>query len=421
MKKIGVAILGLAGVGGETYEILTRHGEFYRRTQHVEIAVESMLEGDEALAAALGVPAEKIAANIAEVVCNADVDIVVVTVGGTTSAREYVLDALNAGKTVVTSNGELFCKFYSELDRAAKRHNAGLYYGAGCAGGLPVVRTLLDGVQSNEITSVAGVLGVAANEMLARMENGCTYEEARAAAGALGYGEAELAAAAEGYDAAYQLSILASLAFHVKVPLAKVFREGIAGISAEDIAGGREFGYRVRFLSVARQTPSGIEARVHPALVKAGGALAETERGAAVRLTGDGMGELLLLGKDAGKRTAGSAVVSDILYAAAHSEGKVSTLKTGVNAEDIRFVSDFSGAYYFRITAAEPAGALAKLTALFAKYGIAVERIEQRGDGTGAEIFLITGGTHELAVKNAVTRLNASGVGKVECVLRIVE
>ncbi len=425
MKKVGVAILGLGVVGGGTYKILTEHAEFFRRTQDVEIAVESVLELNRERAISLGVPEEKIAGNIAEVVCNSEVDIIVETIGGVGAAREYVLDALNAGKTVVTSNKELFCKYSHELERAAKRHNAGLYFEASCVGGVPVIRTLLDGVQSNEIGSMMGIINGTTNYILTRMtKSGCSYEDALKEAQALGYAEADPSADVEGFDAAYKLSILASLAFHTKVPFAKVFREGIAGVSKEDIANGLALGYCLKLLAIGKQTHGGIEVRVHPAFVKKEHPLAAVDGSFnAVFISGDSVGDVMLYGRGAGAMPTGSAIVSDIIYASTHSENKYSTFKNNATAEkDVNFVADFKSAYYFRLTVTDRAGALAKIAALFAKYNISIEELIQRsGEGDTATLILVTHETREFAAKNAVARINASGLAHVESVLRVAQ
>ncbi len=425
MKKVGVAILGLGVVGGGTYKILTEHEEFFRRTQEVEISVESVLELNRERAIALGVPEEKIAGNIAEVVCNSDVDIVVETIGGVGAAREFVLDALNAGKTVVTSNKELFCKYSHELERAAKRHNAGLYFEASCVGGVPVIRTLLDGVQSNEIYSMMGIINGTTNYILTRMAKcGCSYEDALKEAQALGYAEADPSADVEGFDAAYKLSILASLAFHTKVPFAKVFREGIADVTKEDIQNGKALGYCLKLLAIGKQTHSGIEVRVHPAFVKEGHPLAAVDGSFnAVYISGDSVGDVMLYGRGAGEMPTGSAIVSDIIYAATHSENKYSTFKnTATGDKETNYVADFKSAYYFRLTVTDRAGALAKIAALFAKYNISIEELLQKsGDEKTATLILVTHETHEFAAKNAVARINASGLAHVESVLRVAQ
>ena len=423
MKKVGVAILGLGVVGGGTYEILTKNREFYQKTQNVDISVECVLELNRERALKLGVPEEKIMSNIAEVICNPDVNIVVEVIGGIDAAREFVLAALNAGKTVVTSNRELFCKYSHELERAAKRQNAGLYFEASCVGGVPIIRTLLDGLQANHITSMMGIINGTTNFILTKMSNeGISYEEALKEAQALGYAESNPVADVEGFDAAYKLSILSSLAFHTKVPFSKVFREGITGVTREMIADGKELGYCLKLLAIGKQTDAGIEVRVHPTFVRTGHPLAAVNDSFnAVYLTGDAVGEVMLYGRGAGALPTGSAIVSDVIYAATHSEIRYSTFKNTANAEkDVRFPSDFSSAYYLRIKVSDKTGVLAKIAALFAKYNISIVEMLQKGEGETASVTLITHETRELAIRNAVSKINALEVASVESVLRVV-
>ena len=423
MKKVGVAILGLGVVGGGTYEILTKNREFYQKTQNVDISVECVLELNRERALKLGVPEEKIMSNIAEVICNPDVNIVVEVIGGIDAAREFVLAALNAGKTVVTSNKELFCKYSHELERAAKRQNAGLYFEASCVGGVPIIRTLLDGLQANHITSMMGIINGTTNFILTKMSNeGISYEEALKEAQALGHAESNPVADVAGFDAAYKLSILSSLAFHTKVPFSKVFREGITGVTREMIADGKELGYCLKLLAIGKQTDAGIEVRVHPTFVRTGHPLAAVNDSFdAVYLTGDAVGEVMLYGRGAGALPTGSAIVSDVIYAATHSEIRYSTFKNTANAEkDVRFPSDFSSAYYLRIKVSDKTGVLAKIAALFAKYNISIVEMLQKGEGETASVTLITHETRELAIRNAVSKINALEVASVESVLRVV-
>ena len=426
MKKVGVAILGLGVVGGGTYQILTEHREFYQKTQDVDIVVESVLELNRERALALGVPEEKIASNIAEIVSNPDVNIVVEVIGGIAAAREFVLAALNAGKTVVTSNKELFCKYSHELERAAKRQNAGLYFEASCVGGVPIIRTLLDGVQGNKIGSMMGIINGTTNYILTKMTNeGKSYEECLKEAQALGYAEADPTADVEGFDAAYKLSILSSLAFHTKVPFAKIYREGITGVSKEDIADGKSLGYVLKLLAIGKQTDAGIEVRVHPTFVRRGHPLAAVNDSFnAVYLTGDAVGDVMLYGRGAGALPTGSAIVSDIIYAATHSENKYSTFKNTAGADkDTKFLSDFKSAYYLRIMVEDRAGILAKIAAVFGKNNVSIVEMVQRpaGEDGRVPLVLITHETHEFAVRSAVAKINAlEGVGHVETVLRVI-
>lgn len=425
MKKVGVSILGLGTVGSGVYRVLTEHREFFQRTQDIDLVVESVFEADEGKIAALGVPAEKVAHNIAEVVLDPDVNIVAECIGGVTCAREYVLDALGAGKTVVTSNKELICKCSQELERAAKRNNAGVFFEASCVGGIPIVRTLLDGLQSNEISGIMGIINGTANFILTEMtEKQIPYAEALAHAQALGYAHSDPVGDVEGYDAAYQLSILSSLAFHLKVPYTKVFREGITNISVEDIEDGRSLGYVLKLLAVGKVSPAGIEMRVHPAFVRKDHPLASVQGGdSAVFVTGDSLGDLMLYGHGAGSLSMGSAVASDIIYASTHGEVRYSPLfrSAARPGKDIKFLSDFKSAYYLRLTAADEPGVLAKLSNILAKYNISIVELAQRAaeqEGK-ATLVLVTHETHEQAVKNAVAKLNGSGLAHVESVLRV--
>lgn len=424
MKKVGVAILGFGVVGNGTYRILKEHRELYQRTQDIDVVVESVLERDRERAISLGVEPEKIASNIAEVVTDPDVNIVVECIGGIGAAREFVMAALNAGKTVVTSNKELVCKYSHELERAAKRHNAGLYYEASCVGGVPIVRTLLDGVQANNITSMMGIINGTTNYILTQMTSGgASYGDALKEAQRLGYAEADPTADVEGFDAAYKLSILSSLAFHTKVPLGKVFREGISGVSQEDIQDGKRLGYVLKLLAVGKQSERGIEVRVHPTFVRKEHPLASVNDSYnAVYLTGDAVGDVMLYGRGAGDLPTGSAIVSDIIYAATHSENKYSTFKNNATAEkDTKFMSDFTSAYYIRLTVQDKPGMLAKISALLGKNNISIVELVQTGKGDDkSTLVIITHETRELAVRNAVAKIDDTGIATVESVLRVV-
>ena len=424
MKKIGVAILGLGVVGGGTYRILTEHREFYRKTQNVDVEVTSVLETSRSRAESLAVPPEKIAVNIAEVVCNPDVNIVVECIGGISAAKEYVLAALNAGKSVVTSNKELYAKFSHELERAAKRHNAGLFFEASCVGGVPIIRTLLDGLQGNKISSLIGIINGTTNYILTKMTNeGMSYEAALAEAKKLGYAEADPTSDVEGFDAAYKLSILASLAFHTKVPFTNVFREGITNLSKEDVEDGKQLGYTLKLLAIGKRTDAGIEVRVHPTFVRKDHPLASVaDAFNAVFVEGDAVGEVMLYGRGAGSLPTGSAIVSDIIYAATHSDVKYSTFKNDAEAEkDVTFADDFMSAYYLRLSVADESGVLAKIASVFGKYHISiVEMIQREKEGGKASIVLVTHETHELAIKNSVEKINSTEIATVESVLRVV-
>jgi len=426
MKNVGVAILGLGVVGSGTYKILRDHREFYKQTQNVDISVESVLEINKQKAIALGIEESKISDNIAEVVTNPNVDIVVEVIGGVEPAKTFVLSALNNGKSVVTSNKELFCKHWHELEKAAKRTGAGLYFEASCVGGVPIIRTLIDGMQANRIYSLKGIINGTTNYILTRMAaEGLGYQEVLKDAQALGYAEANPAADVEGYDAAYKLSILSSLAFHTKVPLDKVYREGITSIDREDIKYGDELGYTLKLLAIGKNNKNGIEARVHPAFVKKSHPLASVNDSFnAVYLQGDSVGDIMLYGRGAGDLPTGSAIVSDVIYAATHIDVKYSTFKNNATAEKgVKFVSDFKSCYYIRFTAKDKAGVLAKVAGIFAKYNISiVDLIQKGGDKDEVPVILVTHETGELSLRKAIEKIGAlEDIVQVNSVIRVEE
>lgn len=427
MKKIGVAILGVGVVGGGTFQTLTSHREFYQQTQGVDIVVESVLDPNRQRAMSIGVTEEQLAGSIEEVVANPAVDIVVETIGGCGVAKDFILAALKEGKSVVTANKELICKYSHELERVAKRNSCGLYYEASCVGGVPIIRTLLDGVQANRITKMMGIINGTTNYILTKMsQNGTEYADALKEAQRLGYAEANPTNDVDGFDAMFKLSILSSMAFHTKVPHTKILREGISGVDCKDIAFGKTLGYVLKLLAIGKNTEKGVEARVHPTFIPATHPLASVNDAFnAVYMTGDAVDDVMLYGRGAGSFPTASAIVSDVIYASTHSEIKYSTFKNTANADPkTTFVSNFESAYYLRLSVEDQAGSIAKITACLAKYGISIVQIsqlERMGDLPRVPLIVITHKTNENSVKNAIAKINATGLATVETMIRVEE
>ena len=430
VKKVGVAILGLGVVGGGTYQTLVEHHDFYLRTQRVDLTVEMVLDKNLERLKELGVPQDVIGGSIEEVIANPNVDIVIETIGGVGVAKAFVTAALNSGKTVVTSNKELICKFSHELEKIAKRNRCGLFYEASCVGGVPIIRTLLDGVQANHIQSMMGIVNGTTNYILTKMSNeGADYAEVLKEAQALGYAEANPTADVDGFDSMYKLSILSSMAFHTKIPYTKIYREGISGISAKDIAYGKGLGYTLKLLAIGKNTERGVEVRVHPTFIPHAHPLASVNDSFnAVYMQGDAVGDVMLYGRGAGALPTASAVVSDVIYAATHSDIKYSTFKNNAAPDNnIKFIADFESEYYVRLSVDDEPGALARVSGIFGRNGIslvAVSQITQKkeDDGDGnmrVPLVIITHKTTESRIKNAMNKINLSGIGKVQTLLRV--
>lgn len=424
LKKAGVAILGLGVVGGGTYEILTKNREYFKKTQGVDLTVEAVLEKNKERAISLGVEESKIASSIEEVVSNPSVDIVVEVIGGTGVAKEFVIKALKSGKTVVTSNKELFAKYWPELESEAKQANAGLFFEASCVGGVPIIRTLQEGMQANKILSIKGIINGTTNYILTKMANeGSSYEEALKQAQRLGYAEFNPTADVEGFDATYKLSILSSLAFNKKICIENVYREGITSVTKEDIALGKEMGYALKLLGIGKDTEKGVEVRVHPTFVKMDNPLASVNDSFnAVHLVGDAVGEIMLYGRGAGALPTGSAIVSDVIFAAKHDQYFYATFENNEKGnKETKFVSDFTSKYYIRLTVNDKAGVLSKIAGLFAKSNVSIAEVKQVAGGEGvAQIMIITHLCNESAVKKTLDKLTASeDVLKVESLIRM--
>jgi homoserine dehydrogenase len=431
VKKVGVAILGLGVVGGGTYQTLVEHHDFYLKTQRADITVESVLDKAVERLDALGVPSEKRASSIDEIVNNPAVKIVVETIGGVGVAKAFVIAALEHGKTVVTSNKELICKHSHELEAIAKKHGCGLYFEASCVGGVPIIRTLLDGVQANHIQKMMGIVNGTTNYILTKMANeGADYADTLKEAQRLGYAEFDPTNDVEGFDSMYKLSILSSMAFHTKVPHANIYREGISKISGKDIAFGKELGYTLKLLAIGKNTDKGIEVRVHPTFIDDSHPLASVNDSFnAVYLTGDAVDDIMLYGRGAGALPTASAVVSDVIYAATHSEIKYSTFKNTEKADrKTKFVSDFESAYYLRLSVDDVAGVLAQISGVFGKCGISLIEVSQIAhkmnrvydqDPNRVPLIIITHKTTESRINKAVEKINALGHGEVKALIRV--
>lgn len=408
MKRVGVAILGLGVVGGGTYDMLQTHREFYKTAYGLDINVEGVLEVNDYRIKSLKIDKSIVAHNIAEICSNPLIDIVVEVIGGIEPAKSFVLSALNSGKSVVTSNKELFCKHGRELEKTAKKNNCGLYYEATCVGGVPVIRALSDNLQGNEFSSLIGIINGTTNYVLSKMsEVGLTYGELLKEAQNLGYAESDPTADVEGYDAAYKLSILSSLAFKAVIPYERIYREGITNIKPIDVEYGKKFGYVLKLLAICKSEKSCIDVRVHPAFLKREHPLAAvSDSYNAVYLTGDYVGNVMLYGRGAGAYPTASAIVGDIIYCASHENSLRYAFGDIVKHPEI--LQNFKCCYYLRISVQDKTGMLSKITTLLSAHGIGVAQVvQEQNQGNKATVVIVTHETCEQDIKDAVSEINS--------------
>lgn len=425
MKKVYLAIMGIGTVGGGTFRILTDNFSFLKKTQGIEYYVKKVLDKSAERIASFGIPSEAIAASIDEIAADKDISIVVETMGGVEPAKTFITKLLESGKSVVTANKELVSKHWPELEAAAKRGKAGLYIEASCVGGVPIIRTLQEGMQANHITEIVGIINGTTNYILTKMtEDGMSYDAALAEAQQLGYAEFDPTADVGGYDASYKLSILSSIAFHTCIPNTAVYREGITNVSKEDIQTGLDFGYRLKLLAIGKRSGKNVEVRVHPTFVPASHPLASVSGSFnAVFLKGDFVDEIMLYGRGAGADPTGSAIVSDIIYASKRAKPLYSDFKNdGQVASGIKVATDFKSKYYVSLLVKDEPGLLAAIAGVFGKNKISVESVKQisKPDGSASLAFM----THDARESNMVKALGKieqlENVIKVDSLIRVL-
>lgn len=424
MKKVGIAILGLGTVGFGTYQIITKNAGYIRETQKLDLEVESILEINKDRLNNCGIPSNLACGKIEEIACNPNVEIVVETIGGIEPAKTFIKTCLSQGKTVVTANKELISKYWHEIEETAKKNNAGFYFEASCVGGVPIIRTLIDSMQANKVLSIKGIINGTTNYILSKMSNeNLSYEDALKEAQKLGYAEANPSADVEGFDAMYKLSILSSLAFFKKIAIENVYREGITNISKTDISYGSGLGYTLKLLAIGKNSDSGIEVRVHPTFIKNNHPLASVNGSYnAVYIVGDSVEDVMLYGKGAGALPTGSAIVSDIIYAANKTDHYyVSFANNASSEETTNFITDFVCDYYIRLTVLDEAGILAKIAGIFGKYNVSINDVMQKSNSEKeVPIIFITHKTHEKALNSAIEEIKKlKEIIEVNAIIRV--
>ncbi len=378
---------------------------------------------------------KRVTTDAASIVTDPEVDLVVELIGGVEPARSLILQALACKKPVVSGNKELLATSAGELTRTAESAGVDLLFEASVAGAIPLVRLLRESLAGEHIVRITGIVNGTTNYVLTRMsEEGITYSEALAEAQALGYAEADPTADVEGFDAAAKAAILAGIAFDADVNAADVYREGIVGIEAGDIAFAHRLGYEVKLLAVAERcnaaapcgdvqpSPPSVAVRVHPAMVPRDHPLASV-RGSfnAVFVEGDAAGEIMLYGRGAGGRPTASAVLGDVIDAAHHlregSRGRSARRRT----PQVRPISDLHSQYYLTMDVADRPGVLASVAAVFGDHHVSIRSMEQSGLGAEARLVFITHMAREadvLATLQALGSLDA--VGRIGSMLRVI-
>ena len=425
MKKIGVALLGLGVVGGGTYKILTEKRDYIRQNDGIDIEVRCVLEKNLERCKELGVDLSIVSTDIEKVVSDPEISVVAEFFGGIEPAKTFLVKALEAGKSIVTANKEMFSKSWPELEAAAEKGGGGLYFEASCAGGIPIIRALTDGMQGNCVTSLKGIVNGTTNYILSRMsDEGVDYDTCLKDAQKLGYAEANPTADVDGFDAMYKNSILSSLAYKRRVPVDKIYREGISQIAVEDIKYGKELGYTLKLLAISKNRDGKIEARVHPAFLPANHPLSSISGSFnAVFVHGDNVDDIMLYGRGAGALPTGSAIVSDIVFAAGKDAHRRFPWELEKQVNDADFATDFASRYYVRLVVSDEEGTLSKITGVFGRNGISLASVVQKEAASKeVAVIFVTHETRESVMKKSLAEIEPlSGVEKIAALIRVEE
>lgn len=419
LNSLKIGLLGFGVVGRGTWNVLTRNAtEIARRAgryiEIVRIATRTPEKAVSVVGSEIHVDNELLA-----LVNDPHIDIVVELIGGTTLAKDLVLQAIENGKHVVTANKALLAMYGNEIFAAASRKKVSVAFEAAVAGGIPIIKAMREGLTANRIEWVAGIINGTTNFILTQMrEKGLAFADVLRQAQALGYAEADPTFDVEGVDAAHKLALLASIAFGIPVQFDKVYTEGISQLTLEDVAAAERFGYRIKLLGLAIRREQGIELRVHPCFVPKTKLIANVEGAMnAVVVKGDAIGETLYYGAGAGSEPTASAVVADVVdvtrLQTADPEHRVPHLAFQANAlADYTILpsKEFISSYYLRVQVEDRPGVLADVAKILAEHHISINSMIQDniGENEATIVFLIHK-AREGDVLEAIKQIEALG------------
>jgi homoserine dehydrogenase len=421
---VNVGLVGLGTVGRGVYQLLTRENKEIAERLGAELRIKRILVQNPRKERGISVPSELLTTDHHVVLEDDEIDIIIEVVGGTDIARQLVMGAIAAGKSVVTANKELMANHGQEVLEAARERGVDVLFEASVGGGIPIIRPLKDSLIGNRVTRVMGIVNGTTNFILSRMETGVDYQAALEEAQALGYAERDPSSDVEGKDAAAKISILASIAFNSRVSGADVNVEGITKVTAQDIMYAREFGYAVKLLALAKIDDDCLDVRVHPTMIPLTHPLASVKDAYnAIFVEGDAVGELMFFGQGAGSLPTASSVMADVFAAANnclhHTSGR--SVCTCFNDYEIKSADKIETAYYLLIECADHPGVLAQIAQAFGNHHVSLGSVIQKRTVDGlAEVVFMTHMVKEGNLKAAIDEVGAlESVVKIRNVIRV--
>jgi len=407
MKEIKVGLIGFGTVGTGVVKILQENASVIEQRLGGRIYLYKIADIDLKRDRGVQVPTEILTSDVQEVIANPEISIVLELIGGIEPARTFILKAMESGKHVVTANKALLALHGEEIFTAAQKYGVRIGFEASVGGGIPIIRSIREGLVANKIISLFGILNGTSNYILTRMtQEGKGFRETLKEAQRLGYAEADPTLDVEGIDAAHKLSILASLAFGIKVDFQDIFVEGISHITPLDIQFSWEFGYRVKLLAIGKWDGGRVELRVHPTMLPADHLLSTVEGVYnAIYVFGDAVGPTMFYGQGAGGLPTGSAVVSDLvdlcrdIIKGLNRQGPLITPFWSSHQGVVKDMEEVVTPYYLRFTAVDRPGVLSKISGILGEHEISIASVIQKGRRVKGAVPIVMM-THEATERN---------------------
>ncbi|HOY36117.1 MAG TPA: homoserine dehydrogenase [Piscinibacter sp.] len=419
MKPIQVGLLGIGTVGSGTFNVLQRNQEEIQRRAGRGIRITMVADLDTARAKVVVGDAAQVVSDARLVIANPEIDIVVELIGGYGIARTLVMEAIAAGKHVVTANKALLAVHGSEIFAAAREKGVVVAFEAAVAGGIPIIKALREGLTANRIEWIAGIINGTTNFILSEMRaKGLDFGVVLKEAQRLGYAESDPTFDIEGVDAAHKATIMSAIAFGIPVQFDKAHVEGITKLQAADIRYAEQLGYRIKLLGITKRREKGIELRVHPTLIPSTRLIANVEGAMnAVVVHGDAVGTTLYYGKGAGAEPTASAVIADLvditrLHTADpnHRVPYLAFQPGAMQDTPILPMAEVVTSFYLRLQVADQAGVLARITGILAEHGISIDALLQRESAEGeaqTDVIILTHDTLEGEMNKAIAQMQS--------------
>jgi homoserine dehydrogenase len=430
MKPMNIGLLGIGTVGLGTYRVLNRNQEEIQRRAGRNIRISMVADIDVERARSLVGPDCVVVSDGRQIIANPEIDIVVELIGGYGIAYELVMAAIESGKHVVTANKALLAVHGTEIFEAAHRKGVMVAFEASVAGGIPIIKALREGLTANRIEWIAGIINGTTNFILSQMrDKSWSFQQALEMAQSLGYAEADPTFDIQGIDAAHKASIMAAIAFGVRMPFKNAYIEGITQLQSQDIRFAEQLGYRIKLLGIAKQTSDGIELRIHPCLVPAKSIIANVEGAMnAVMVQADAVGTTLYYGKGAGSEPTASAVIADLVdITRLHTADPLNRVPhLAFQPQEMRDIPILSidkvlTAYYLRLGVADQAGVLASVTGILAEFNISIDAMLQQPSHNreeSTELIILTHQCPESQMNGALVKIQSLAT-VIEPIIRI--